>query len=150
MKFNIPPLIQLLVCGLIGWGLSRILPILDFAGRWPVTIAFFLFLAGAIILILSLRAFISARTTVNPVSPEKTETLVTSGLYRISRNPMYLAMAAILTGGAFLIGDLAAFAGPVLFVWVMTKYQIRAEEQALKEKFGEAFSAYCRRTRRWI
>ena len=63
---------------------------------------------------------------------------------------MYLAMAAILTGGAFLIGNLSAFAAPILFVWLMTEFQIKPEERALQARFGEAFDAYRIRTRRWI
>ena len=101
-------------------------------------------------LALALGAFIRARTTVNPLAPEEAATLVTTGLYRISRNPMYLAMAAILTGGAFLMGNLSAFVAPILFVWLMTEFQIKPEERALQARFGEAFDAYRIRTRRWI
>jgi len=63
---------------------------------------------------------------------------------------MYLAMAAILTGGAFLMGNLSAFVAPILFVWLMTEFQIKPEERALQARFGEAFDAYRIRTRRWI
>lgn len=150
MTLRIPPIIQVLICGALGWGLSRLVPFLAFDGVWQDVAALLFFGAGAVILALAVSAFIRARTTVNPLAPEDAETLVTSGLYRISRNPMYLAMSLVLTGSAFLNGNLAAFAGPLLFVWVMTLFQIKPEERALQAKFGEAFTAYRQRTRRWI
>ena len=112
MTLRIPPIIQMLLCGTLGWGLSWIAPFLAFDGVGRDVAALLFFSAGAVILGLSVNAFIRASTTVNPLAPEDAETLVTSGLYRISRNPMYLAMALVLTGSAFLIGNLAAFAGP--------------------------------------
>ena len=150
MTLRIPPIIQMLLCGTLGWGLSWIAPFLAFDGVGRDVAALLFFSAGAVILGLSVNAFIRASTTVNPLAPEDAETLVTSGLYRISRNPMYLAMALVLTGSAFLIGNLASFAGPLLFLWVMTVFQIKPEERALQAKFGEAFTVYRQRTRRWI
>lgn len=150
MILRIPPVIQGLISGAIGWGLSWLTPFLSFDGLWRTAAGLLFFSAGVGILVLSAGAFLRARTTVNPVAPEEAETLVTSGLYRISRNPMYLGMALILTGGAFMIGNLAAFTGPLLFVWVITLFQIKPEERALKAKFGEAYTAYCQHTRRWI
>ena len=106
MSLRIPPLVQVLICGAIGWGLSSVTPFLAFEGVWRSAAALLFIAAGMAILALALGAFIRARTTVNPLAPEEAATLVTTGLYRISRNPMYLAMAAILTGGAFLMAIL--------------------------------------------
>jgi len=150
MSLRIPPVVQVLICGAFGWGLSSVTPFLAFEGVWHSAAALLFFFAGMAILALALGAFIRARTTVNPLAPERAETLVTTGLYRVSRNPMYLAMAAILTGGAFLMGNLSAFLAPILFVWLMTEFQIKPEERALQARFGEAFDAYRIRTRRWI
>ena len=150
MTLRIPPIIQFLVCGALGWGLSRLAPFLAFEGAWRNVAALLFFSAGAVILALALSAFIRARTTVNPLAPEEAESLVTSGLYRISRTPMYLAMALVLTGCAFLFGNLAAFAGPLLFVSFETLAQIKPEDHALQAKFGAAFAAYRQCTRRWI
>jgi len=150
VTLRVPPVLQVLVCGVISWGTSCLAPFLAFSGSWRLAFAGLFLAIGAIILVLAVRAFVRVRTTVNPLSPEEADTLVTNGLYRLSRNPMYLAMACLLVGVAFLIGNLAAFIGPVLFVCVMTELQIKPEERALHSKFGEAFLAYCRRTRRWI
>lgn len=119
------------------------LPLFEYAGS--VLIA-----AGVILLILAFIAFARARTTVNPVEPEHANTLVTTGLYRISRNPMYLAMALILLGGALRLGNIGAFIAPALFVWSITLFQIKPEERALQSIFDEDFTAYRQQTRRWL
>jgi len=102
------------------------------------------------LLIAALIAFARARTTINPVEPEQAKTLVTTGLYQISRNPMYLAMALILLGGALRVGNIGAFIAPTLFVWAITMFQIKPEERALQSIFGEDFKAYRQQTRRWL
>lgn len=150
MSLRIPPVIQFLICGLLMWGIAMLLPALDlnlplFEYAGSVLIA-----AGVILLILALIAFARARTTVNPVEPEHANTLVTTGLYQISRNPMYLAMALILLGGALRLGNIGAFIAPALFVWSITLFQIKPEERALQSIFGEGFTVYRQQTRRWL
>jgi protein-S-isoprenylcysteine O-methyltransferase Ste14 len=105
---------------------------------------------GVILLVTAVAAFVKARTTVNPHNPETASTLVTTGLYRISRNPMYLAMAMLLIAGAILLGNWAAFIGPLVFIALITHLQIKPEEEILRNQFGEDYLAYCRQTRRWI
>lgn len=150
MKIRVPPILQVLFCGVLSWGASHLMPSMTFDGSWRLGVAAASLAVGAVILVVSLAAFVRARTTVNPLAPEEAETLVTDGLYRFSRNPMYLSMAFVLTAEAFLIGNFVAFIGPLLFIRVMTETQIKPEERALQSKFDVAFEAYCRRTRRWI
>lgn len=89
-------------------------------------------------------------TTVDPMHPEQSETLVESGIYRFSRNPMYLGFSIVLLGVAFKFNSWTAAPGPlVLAIW-LDRFQIRPEERLLRERFGEAFDAYCRRVPRWI
>ena len=132
------------------WGIAMLLPALnlslclfDYAGS-------VLMAAGVMLLIVALIAFARARTTVNPVEPEQAKTLVTTGLYRISRNPMYLAMALILLGSALRLSNIGVFIAPALFVWSITMFQIKPEERALQSIFGEDFTAYRQQTRRWL
>ncbi|MEM9705896.1 MAG: isoprenylcysteine carboxylmethyltransferase family protein [Pseudomonadota bacterium] len=106
--------------------------------------------AGLLIELICIAAFFRSKTTVNPFTPQKTSSLVTTGLYRISRNPMYLGMAALLTGWAAFLGSAAALLGPLLFVVTITLVQIKPEEKALAGLFGEDYEAYRRKTRRWI
>jgi len=150
MSLRIPPVIQFLIFGLLMWGIAMLLPVLDLSLRLFEYAGSTLIAAGVMLLIFALIAFARARTTVNPVEPEQANTLVTTGLYQISRNPMYLAMALILLGGALRVGNIGAFIAPTLFVWAITMFQIKPEERALQSIFGEDFTAYRQQTRRWL
>jgi len=150
MSLRIPPVIQFLICGLLMWGIAMLLPALDLSLRLFEYAGSVLIAAGVMLLIAALIAFARARTTINPVEPEQAKTLVTTGLYQISRNPMYLAMALILLGGALRVGNIGAFIAPTLFVWAITMFQIKPEERALQSIFGEDFKAYRQQTRRWL
>ncbi len=90
------------------------------------------------------------KTTVNPLTPEATTTMVTSGIYRFTRNPMYLGFLLILAGWAIALSHLLAFVILPLFVWYMNRFQILPEERALASKFPEAFTAHKRSVRRWL
>lgn len=150
MKLRIPPLIQFLGFGACEWVLAKTLPELAFSLQALTIGGGLLVLIGALMLSSSVFAFVRNKTTVNPVSPEKANTLVTDGLYRYSRNPMYVGMASILWGGAFLLQNIVALCGPIGFVITMTYLQIKQEEEALKAVFGEAYEAYRKKTRRWL
>jgi protein-S-isoprenylcysteine O-methyltransferase Ste14 len=100
--------------------------------------------------VISVLSFIRARTTINPLAPERSAALVTGGLYRISRNPMYLGMACLLVGICAIARFPFGFIGVVIFVWLITVLQILPEEKALEARFGEAFTAYRQRVRRWL
>lgn len=89
-------------------------------------------------------------TTPDPFHPEKASKLVTCGVYRYSRNPMYLGLLLLLTGWAVFLGSMVALIFPPLFVWVITTHQIRWEEQALEKMFGEEYLDYKRKVRAWL
>ena len=89
-------------------------------------------------------------TTLEPFHPEQATALVTSGAYTISRNPMYVGLAGLLTAHAVWRGSWAALLPLAGFVVLMDRSQIRAEEAALLEKFGPAYSAYRDTSPRWI
>ncbi len=150
MKLRIPPLVQFLLCGGLGWGLALSMSFLSFSSPLLVIAGVGFIGLGVILLAASVGAFARAGTTVDPLHPERAEHLVTTGLYRFSRNPMYLAMALVLTGGAAIIGNVSAFLAPVVFVGLMNELQIKPEERELKKTFGSTFEAYRRQTRRWL
>lgn len=150
MSLRIPPLAQFLACATLAWGLAKLLPEWAIDSSLLVYFGYGFIVVGMTLLTLALLAFARVRTTVNPLSPEQAETLVTTGLYRFTRNPMYLAMALILFGGALTLGSIAALAAPAIFVVVMTALQIKPEERALQSIFGETFTAYRGQTRRWL
>lgn len=150
MKLRVPPVLQFFLCGALAMLVSHYLPSLSYANSILKIPAYVIGLAGILLLLMAVAAFVKARTTVNPHRPETVSKLVTTGLYRISRNPMYLAMAILLIAGATLLGNGAAFIGPVVFVALITYLQIKPEEAILTGQFGDAYTAYCQQTRRWI
>ena len=100
--------------------------------------------------LLGLLAFHRSRTTINPMNPSKSSALVTGGVYRVTRNPMYVGLALLLTAWAVHLSALWPFAGPVLFVIYMNRFQIGPEERVMRSKFGEEYAAYAARVRRWL
>lgn len=116
--------------------------------NWMLSI---LFLAAGIGLVLwSGLEFRRYRTTVNPMDPTRTTDLVTSGIYKYSRNPMYVGFVLFLLGWASFLGSLISSIVIILFVWYLSKYQIEPEERVLEKKFGSLFTEYKKRVRRWI
>ena len=103
--------------------------------------------------VVALIAFISfrlARTTINPLDPSRASTLVTQGIFRFTRNPMYLSLLMLLIAYALRLGAWMTWLGPLVFVAYVTRFQIIPEEKILTVKFGGDFLAYKTRTRRWI
>ena len=149
LEARLPPPLVAAVVGLAMWGGARLLGSAP-PGAAREWIARGL---GAVALVLALlagRSFLRAGTTLDPHRPEKTSSLVEHGLYRHSRNPMYLAMALGLLAWAIHLGTPWVLLGPLAFVAYVTRFQIRPEERVMAEKFGDRYSEYCRRTRRWL
>lgn len=105
---------------------------------------------SALVAIAAFAGFWQARTTINPLRPERASVLVTHGIYRYTRNPMYLSLLLLLVAYAFHLGCWAAIAGPVVYVAYITRFQILPEERVLLSKFGAEYDSYRRRVRRWI
>ena len=106
--------------------------------------------ASAVFGIGGLLTFRKARTTVNPFTPDDSSELVTGGVYRFSRNPMYLALLLLLLALGLLLSNLYSLALALLFVPYMNRFQIRPEERAMEKVFGEAFECYRKKVRRWV
>ena len=107
-------------------------------------------LSGVVTCTLGILEFKRAKTTVNPTKPGLSSSLVRSGIYRHTRNPMYLGFLLILVGWATWTANLLAFVVLPVFVLYMNRFQIKPEERALTSIFGDEFKAYCSETRRWI
>lgn len=144
------PLVQAILLACLAWLAADALPQFGFALPLLMPMSSFVMAVGAVILFLAVRAFVVRGTTIDPLHPERAEHLVTSGLFRFSRNPMYLGMLILLSGFALALTNWLSLLAPVLFVVSMNTLQIKPEEVALREKFGKEYEAYCRRTRRWI
>ena len=145
---RIPPLAIMAFCLVLSWSAHKLIPILyfDLGYLLPAISG----LLGVAFLYMSILDFRKFKTTVNPLQPSKATSLVTTGVYSISRNPMYVGMTLLLLSYAFLLGTLSAFLAPFVFVGVITKFQIGPEEQALMRIFNEEWQQYQKKTRRWI
>lgn len=116
--------------------------------RWAALLL--LFTAGTIVGLAGVRTLRNARTTVNPYRPHASSTLVTAGVYGRTRNPMYLGLMLALAGwGLYLANPWSLLLG-FTFMPFMNRFQIRPEERALEQTYGEDFRAYCRAVRRWL
>jgi protein-S-isoprenylcysteine O-methyltransferase Ste14 len=147
MKWLLPPVLLLICLALMS--LLRWL--------WPLWIVFpppynrlgvVAVVAGLLLALLAILRFRSAGTNLWPF--READTLVTDGVYRYSRNPIYLGDALILLGAWVWLGALSSVLGVLIFVVVTDRWYIRSEEQMLQRKFGSAFDAYRTRTRRWL
>jgi protein-S-isoprenylcysteine O-methyltransferase Ste14 len=150
LEHRIPPPVIDASFALAMWGIARLLPGLsaDWPGRVPASVA--LALAGAMVSLAGVLAFRRQRTTVNPLKPQRATSLVATGIYRFTRNPMYLGMLVVLVAWALYLSNLAAAALVPLFVPCLNRLQILPEERVLRAKFGAAFDDYVARVRRWI
>lgn len=150
LELRIPPPVVGLVIAVAMWFLAPLGPALG----WPEPVRLWLALAiagvGGCFDLSGLIAFVRRHTTVNPLRPATTSALVTSGVYRLTRNPMYVGMACLLVAWAVWLGALWPWLGPVAFVLFITRFQIRPEERALTTLFGEAYLHYTTRVRRWL
>lgn len=150
LKLKIPPAaLFIFFTGLI-WGIDRYVPntVIDLPFQNWVAIG--IFGIGVIIGLLGVLEFIRKSTTVNPHKPENTRKLVTSGVYRISRNPMYIGLLVGLLAIVIYQGNVWSLLVLPLFVWYMNEYQIKPEEDIMEEKFGEEFKRYKDSAGRWI
>ena len=116
---------------------------------WHKGAAATLVAAGVGLLFLGLRGLRAAHTTFDPTKPDRASRLVVSGIYRFTRNPMYLGFAVLLVAEALWLASPWAVGGPLLFVSFIDRFQIRPEERALRSKFGGEYEAYERNVRRW-
>ncbi|WP_305073664.1 methyltransferase family protein [Propionivibrio sp.] len=113
-------------------------------------VALVLVIAGLVFDLLALLAFLRARTSINPLRPHRASVLITHGVYRLTRNPMYVGLLCYLTAWAVFLATPWALAGPCLFVVTMNRFQIAPEERVMREKFGKEFEDYAARVRRWL
>ena len=144
-----PPLVAVLVAGAM-WGISRFAPVLDSPALIRVIAAITIGLAGGAVSLAGALAFRRAGTTVNPMKPEAASALVCSGIYRLTRNPMYLGLLLALVAWAVFLSSAWALLGPAAFVPYISRFQIAPEERVLAAMFGTAFADYKLRVRRWL
>ncbi|HEX6727013.1 MAG TPA: isoprenylcysteine carboxylmethyltransferase family protein [Nitrospira sp.] len=148
IDLKIPPVVTSAVTAIGMWFVSRTLPTFALAPLRVVAVA--MGIAGVMVTGSALLSFRRARTTVNPMQPSSASSLVTSGIYRYTRNPMYLGMLFVLVGWALYLANVLAFLFLPAFILYMNRFQIEPEERAMTALFGQEFLEYASRVRRWI
>ena len=132
------------------WVASVQLPGLAFSLPGRIVVATTLGVWGLVFAVAGMIAFRNAMTTFNPMQPGAASVLVTSGAYRLSRNPMYIGLLLTLAGWAVFLSHTLAVLFLPAFVAYMNRFQISPEEKALSSKFGKEFAAYKQSVRRWL
>ena len=150
LEVKVPPPAVAAAVAVVMWGISRLLPLLQLSSALRVGAAVAIVSVGIGFSAAGIVAFRRARTTVNPAKPEQATSLVTSGVYRITRNPMYVGLSFVLVAWAVLLSSAWALFGPVAFVLYIGRLQIAPEERALARLFGSQYADYRARVRRWL
>ena len=150
LELKVPPLALVFLMAAFMWLARWAVPTFGFELPARTLFSVSVVVAGAVIGGLGVASFIRAKTTVNPMKPDSSSSLVISGIYRFTRNPMYLGFLLGLLGWAIFLSNALAFFLLPAFIVYMNRFQIEPEEKALARLFGEQFVAYRSRVRRWL
>ena len=149
LELKIPPVLLALIFVMMMWLVSLLLPGLPIAKPLSVVASAMIAGIGGFIAVSGVRSFGKARTTVNPTTPDQSSSLVTSGIYERTRNPMYVGLLLLLVGWGVFLSNVFSLALSAGFVLYMNRFQIQREEEALETIFGASYLAYKSRVRRW-
>jgi protein-S-isoprenylcysteine O-methyltransferase Ste14 len=150
LENGVPPPLVAAACAGAMWVLAVYTPPVEIPRTLRIAAASVAFAAGLSVMLAGVVSFRRAATTVNPMKPETATALVTGGVYRYTRNPMYLGMLVILLAWAVWLASPPALVGVPVFWWYIGRFQIRPEERALATLFGNSFGDYTSRVRRWL
>ena len=150
LELKIPPVVLVALFALTMWLLTPLVPSLLVPQSWRLVLAAAFVVAGVAIALSGVLAFRRANTTVDPRVPQQSSSLVIRGIYRYSRNPMYVGFLLLLVALGFYLMSAAALALLPLFVLYMNRFQIAPEERFLLQKFGVEYQAYTQQVRRWL
>lgn len=150
LELKIPPPIVTFVFALVIWGISATTLRLEINSNIRLISSLIALGSGMFFAAAGWISFRNAKTTISPLKPENTTSLVRSGIYSISRNPMYVGLALILVSWWIYLSAPFGFAGVLGFIMYTNKFQIYPEEYALKQIFGSEFDDYVSTTRRWL
>ena len=150
LELRIPPPLVAAIFMFAMWLLPLFPEPALFTQRVRIALALLVVLVGQGIAVAGMIAFRRAKTTINPVRANEASSLVRSGIYRFTRNPMYLGWALTLVAWTVYLGNMFALAVLPIFVWYITRFQIQPEERILSRLFGPEFASYTAEVRRWV
>ena len=150
LELKVPPPLVALVAALGMWVISRLTSDFEVDAALRAAVVVVIALIGGAFDVAGIAAFRRAKTTLNPMKPEAASSLVTGGIYRVTRNPMYVGLLFVLVAWAAFLWAPWAMLGPILFVTYMNRFQIRPEERTLMRTFGDDYARYKIAVRRWL
>lgn len=150
LELKIPPAVLVLLFAFAMWLVAKMTPWTAVQIPFKEWVALALWMAGVVLISTGIIAFISVKTTANPLAPELSTSLVTKGVYGLTRNPMYTGFLLLLAAWAAFLENIFPALSLPLFVWYMNRFQIIPEEKVLLSKFGEEYAGYLKSVRRWI
>lgn len=152
LELKVPPIAVFLIAVIANYGLLALCNTCDLLSLEPLrysAAALFAF-TGIALGLTAVLMFRNNQTTVHPTQPHKASSLVTQGIFKYTRNPMYLALLLLLVAHTLWLGTALALLTAFAFVAYLNRFQIAVEERALRAKFGQTYLDYCQATRRWL
>ena len=145
---KIPPPILVLILVISNYFSSKKIDLINL--QYQTLLSILILFIGILILIIPVSKFIKSKTTIDPIKFKKVNNLVTSGIYKYSRNPMYLGLLIVIISTSIFYLNVFSITTPFIFYFWMNKFQIEREEIFLAEKFGQKYITYKSKTRKWI
>lgn len=150
LELKVPPVVIMFFSIILMYLVSKVFSSFNTDFLFQTFLSIETLISGIVVSIAGVYVFKEEKTTVNPMKPESSSKLVTNGIYKFTRNPMYLGMAIVLFSYLIFLGNILNIVNIVLFVIYMNKYQISPEERYLEKLFGDEFSSYKSKVRPWI
>jgi protein-S-isoprenylcysteine O-methyltransferase Ste14 len=150
LELKIPPVLTTVVFAMLMWLVSSLSPGFTTPYLFRIGIFTALIMVGAFFSVAGVVSFRKAKTSVNPITPDACTSLVTSGIYKSTRNPMYLGFLFFLIGWGLYLSNLYSLMLAAGFIFYITRFQILPEEQVLQSFFGTEYLDYKNRVRRWL
>ena len=148
IKTKIPPPLVALTFGFLINYTKNIFPKIEIKNE--IIFGSFMIISGLIIILSAIILFKKYQTTITPLNPSNATKLITDGIYKFSRNPMYLGLLLVLVGISIILSLTGGFFFILLFILYMNLFQIIPEENAMVDLFKDEFLEYKKNVRRWI
>ena len=150
LELKVPPPLVAVVFGLIMWAVASLAGAASFFVGSRIAVALVIALVGAVFGFSAMATFLRAKTTMNPTKPTAASSLVTHGVYRVTRNPMYVSLVLYLVAWAMYLSNWLTLLVVLVFALYIDRFQIRPEERALSALYGSQYTSYKSRVRRWL
>jgi len=150
LELKVPPPAVALVFGLLMWLVSTLGGAVDVSSGIRIGSVIVVASIGVVLGVTAMASFLRAKTTMNPTRPGATSSLVTHGVFRVTRNPMYLSLVLYLVAWAVYLSNWVSLLLVPVFVLYIDQFQIKPEERALSALYGAEYASYKARVRRWL